>query len=158
MLGIRPLVFVGEASYCPYMLHFNLWNMIHDSHLLNRSGLAQYDPWISNVLLIALALVAHHFLEKPARLDARLAMRLRMRNREFVTMLQSRFSDLVVDAFPVIRGVNVFEPVGVALDEGVGIFIPKGAMGVVRDVRDDAVAELIVLKLLARRSMLSQCW
>jgi peptidoglycan/LPS O-acetylase OafA/YrhL len=24
--GLRPLVFVGEASYCLYLLHFNLWN------------------------------------------------------------------------------------------------------------------------------------
>jgi peptidoglycan/LPS O-acetylase OafA/YrhL len=23
-------VFVGEASYCLYLLHFNLWNLIHD--------------------------------------------------------------------------------------------------------------------------------
>jgi len=67
VLGVRPLVFVGEASYCLYLLHFNLWNMIHDSHVLNRLGLARFDPWISYVLLIALALVALHFVEKPAQ-------------------------------------------------------------------------------------------
>ena len=44
-----------------------LWNMIHDSHVLNRLGLARFDPWISYVLLIALALVALHFVEKPAQ-------------------------------------------------------------------------------------------
>ena len=49
-LGIRPLVFVGEASYCLYLLHFNFWNLIHDTHVLNRLHLAQYDPWISYVL------------------------------------------------------------------------------------------------------------
>ena len=27
--GWAPLVFVGEASYCMYLLHFNLWNLIH---------------------------------------------------------------------------------------------------------------------------------
>jgi peptidoglycan/LPS O-acetylase OafA/YrhL len=67
LLGMRPLVFVGEASYCLYLLHFNLWNMIHDSHVLNRLGLAQFDPWISYVLLIAMAILALHFVEKPAQ-------------------------------------------------------------------------------------------
>ena len=39
-LGVRPLVFVGEASYCLYLLHFSLWNLIHGSHVLNALGLA----------------------------------------------------------------------------------------------------------------------
>jgi len=67
LLGLRPLVFVGEASYCLYLLHFNLWNMIHDSHVLDRLGLARFDPWISYVLLIAMAILALHFVEKPAQ-------------------------------------------------------------------------------------------
>jgi peptidoglycan/LPS O-acetylase OafA/YrhL len=67
LFGLPPLVFVGEASYCLYLLHFNLWNMIHDSHVLNRLGLARFDPWISYVLLIGMALVALHFIEKPAQ-------------------------------------------------------------------------------------------
>jgi len=66
-LGLRPLVFVGEASYCLYLLHFNLWNMIHDSHILDRTGLIRFDPWISYVFLILLALLALHFVEKPAQ-------------------------------------------------------------------------------------------
>lgn len=65
--GLPPLVFIGEASYCLYLLHFNLWNMIHDSHVLDRLGLARFDPWISYVLLIGLALLALHFVEKPAQ-------------------------------------------------------------------------------------------
>ncbi|HKN19815.1 MAG TPA: acyltransferase [Terracidiphilus sp.] len=66
-LGVRPLVFVGEASYCLYLLHFNLWNMIHDSHVLVVLGLSRFDPWLSYVLLIALSLVALYFIEKPAQ-------------------------------------------------------------------------------------------
>jgi peptidoglycan/LPS O-acetylase OafA/YrhL len=66
-LGVRPLVFVGEASYCLYLLHFNLWNLIHDSHVLDVLGLSRFDPWISYVLLVALAIVALHFIEKPAQ-------------------------------------------------------------------------------------------
>ena len=30
-------------------------------------GLAQYDPWISYVLLIGMALLALHLVEKPAQ-------------------------------------------------------------------------------------------
>jgi peptidoglycan/LPS O-acetylase OafA/YrhL len=67
VLGIKPLVFVGEASYCLYLLHFNLWNMIHDSHVLVATGLIRFDPWISYVLLIGLAILALHFVEKPAQ-------------------------------------------------------------------------------------------
>jgi peptidoglycan/LPS O-acetylase OafA/YrhL len=66
-LGVRPLVFVGEASYCLYLLHFNLWNLIHGSHVLDALGLIRFDPWISYVLLIALAVFALHFIEKPAQ-------------------------------------------------------------------------------------------
>jgi peptidoglycan/LPS O-acetylase OafA/YrhL len=66
-LGVRPLVFVGEASYCLYLLHFTLWNLIHDSHVLEALGLIRFDPWLSYVLLIALSLVALYFVEKPAQ-------------------------------------------------------------------------------------------
>jgi peptidoglycan/LPS O-acetylase OafA/YrhL len=66
-LGVRPLVFVGEASYCLYLLHFNLWNMIHGSHVLQALGLSRFDPWLSYLLLIALSLVALYFIEKPAQ-------------------------------------------------------------------------------------------
>jgi peptidoglycan/LPS O-acetylase OafA/YrhL len=70
-LGVPPLVFVGEASYCLYLLHFNLWNLIHDSHILNHLHLARFDPWISYVLLIGMALLALHFVEKPAQKQLR---------------------------------------------------------------------------------------
>lgn len=66
-LGVRPLVFIGEASYCLYLLHFNFWNLIHDTHVLNKVHLAQYDPWISYIILIVMALLALHFIEKPAQ-------------------------------------------------------------------------------------------
>jgi peptidoglycan/LPS O-acetylase OafA/YrhL len=65
--GLPPLVFIGEASYALYLLHFNLWNLIHDSHILNRLGLDRFDPWISYALLIGIALLALHLVEKPAQ-------------------------------------------------------------------------------------------
>jgi len=66
-LGVRPLVFIGEASYCLYLLHYNLWAILHNSHLLERTGLVRYDPWISYFFLIVMALMALHFIEKPAQ-------------------------------------------------------------------------------------------
>jgi peptidoglycan/LPS O-acetylase OafA/YrhL len=71
IIGARPFVFVGEASYCLYLLHFNMWNLIHDTHVLDHLGLARFDPWISYVLLILLALVALYFVEKPAQRQLR---------------------------------------------------------------------------------------
>lgn len=73
-LGVRPLVFVGEASYCLYLLHFNFWNLIHDTHVLNHLGLARFDPWISYAILIGMALLALHFIEKPAQRQLRRMM------------------------------------------------------------------------------------
>ena len=66
-LGIRPLVFVGEASYCLYLLHFNLWTLLHSSGILERTGLIRFDPWISYTVLVVLALMALYFVEKPAQ-------------------------------------------------------------------------------------------
>ena len=66
-LGIRPLVFIGEASYCLYLLHFSLWTLIHGSHVLDVLGLARFDPWISYVLLVGLSIFALYFIEKPAQ-------------------------------------------------------------------------------------------
>ena len=67
VFSLRPLVFVGEASYCLYLLHFNAWMLIHDWHLPERLGLSRLDPWISYAALIALAMAALHLVEKPAQ-------------------------------------------------------------------------------------------
>jgi peptidoglycan/LPS O-acetylase OafA/YrhL len=67
VLSVKPLVFVGEASYCLYLLHFNLWHIVHDSGVLQRLGVAQFDPWLSYALMIGMALLALHFIEKPAQ-------------------------------------------------------------------------------------------
>jgi peptidoglycan/LPS O-acetylase OafA/YrhL len=65
--SVRPLVVVGEASYCLYLLHFNLWNWIHDTHLPERLGVARFDPWLSYAVLLAVALAALYLVEKPAQ-------------------------------------------------------------------------------------------
>jgi peptidoglycan/LPS O-acetylase OafA/YrhL len=48
-----------------------MWNMVHKSHVLDRLGVAWMDPWISYVALIGLALLALHFIEKPAQRQLR---------------------------------------------------------------------------------------
>jgi len=69
--SFRPLVFLGEASYCLYVLHFNLWNWIHETHLPERLGVARFDPWISFAALLAVAVAAMLLVEKPAQRQLR---------------------------------------------------------------------------------------
>ncbi len=65
--GLLPFIAIGEASYCLYLLHFNLWTLLHDSHLLEKSGLIVFDPWISYLLLVIAALLTKRFIERPGR-------------------------------------------------------------------------------------------
>jgi peptidoglycan/LPS O-acetylase OafA/YrhL len=65
--GFFPFVAVGQASYCLYILHFNLWNLIHNSHVLDRTGLVRFDPWLSYALLVTAAVLAMKFIERPAQ-------------------------------------------------------------------------------------------
>jgi peptidoglycan/LPS O-acetylase OafA/YrhL len=45
--------------------------------VLDWLGLARFDPWISYVILIGLALLALHFVEKPAQRKLRDWMHVR---------------------------------------------------------------------------------
>jgi peptidoglycan/LPS O-acetylase OafA/YrhL len=65
--GFLPFVAIGRASYCLYILHFNLWNLIHDSHVLDRLHLAQFDPWLSYLLLVSGAILTMIFIERPCQ-------------------------------------------------------------------------------------------
>lgn len=67
VFGLLPFLAIGDASYCLYLLHFNLWNMLHHSHVLEKLGLAAFDPWLSYLLLIAAALLTKRLIELPAR-------------------------------------------------------------------------------------------
>lgn len=60
-------VAIGEASYCLYILHFNLWRWIHVSGLLVYLHLTRFDPWISYVMLEIAALLAYRWVEQPGR-------------------------------------------------------------------------------------------
>jgi peptidoglycan/LPS O-acetylase OafA/YrhL len=65
--GLLPFIAIGEASYCLYLLHFNLWTLLHDSHFLEKSGLIVFDPWISYLLLVIAALLTKRLIERPGR-------------------------------------------------------------------------------------------
>jgi peptidoglycan/LPS O-acetylase OafA/YrhL len=65
--GLWLFVFIGESSYCLYLMHFNLWNYLHQSGLLPALHLDRFDPWISYAILVCLGLLALHLVEKPAQ-------------------------------------------------------------------------------------------
>jgi peptidoglycan/LPS O-acetylase OafA/YrhL len=63
----RPLLLIGESSYCLYLLHFNVFQLLHTYHVPQRLHLAALEPWLSYAILILLALAVFHFVEVPAR-------------------------------------------------------------------------------------------
>jgi peptidoglycan/LPS O-acetylase OafA/YrhL len=67
VLSFPLFVAIGEASYCLYILHFNLWRWIHVSGLLVRLHLVQFDPWVSYFMLEITAFAAYRLIERPSR-------------------------------------------------------------------------------------------
>ncbi|HEY0795534.1 MAG TPA: acyltransferase [Acidisarcina sp.] len=65
--GLAPFVRVGEASYCLYLLHFNLWDLIHRFGWMDRTHLIRLDPWISYLMLVAGALLTMQWIERPGQ-------------------------------------------------------------------------------------------
>jgi len=63
----QPLMLLGQASYCLFLLHFNFINMIRIYRLPERLHVAAMDPWISYAATILLAFAALHLVEEPAR-------------------------------------------------------------------------------------------
>ncbi len=67
IFGWFPFAVAGQASYCLYILHFNLWILIHRWQLWQHLGLAQFDPWISYATLVLVAVLVMFFFEKPVQ-------------------------------------------------------------------------------------------
>jgi peptidoglycan/LPS O-acetylase OafA/YrhL len=63
----RPLLLIGETTFCLYMLHFNAINLMRSWNIWEHLHLAMLDPWISYVAALLLAAAAHHLVEGPAR-------------------------------------------------------------------------------------------
>jgi peptidoglycan/LPS O-acetylase OafA/YrhL len=62
-----PLLLVGESSYCLYLLHFNVFVLIHNYRLPERLHVAAFDPWISYIVLVGLSILIYRFFENPVR-------------------------------------------------------------------------------------------
>jgi peptidoglycan/LPS O-acetylase OafA/YrhL len=67
LFSIRPLVAVGASTYCLYLLHFNVFLLIHLHHLPERLHVARYDPWISYAFIVLLALAVRQWVEHPCQ-------------------------------------------------------------------------------------------
>jgi peptidoglycan/LPS O-acetylase OafA/YrhL len=63
----EPLVAVGASTYALYLLHFNVYLLLHQYHVWDTLHLAQFDPWISYVFVILLALAVRKLVEHPAQ-------------------------------------------------------------------------------------------
>ena len=63
----KPIVLLGEASFCLYLLHFNTMNLIRTYQVPQRLGIGVLDPWISYLAVLAVAFAATYGLEQPAR-------------------------------------------------------------------------------------------
>ncbi|HVG27839.1 MAG TPA: acyltransferase, partial [Acidobacteriaceae bacterium] len=67
IFSIRPLVVVGTSTYCLYLLHFNVFELIHDHHVPERMHVARWDPWISYVFVVVLAMAVRRWVEHPCQ-------------------------------------------------------------------------------------------
>ena len=63
----RPLVILGETTYCLYLLHFDAYNLIHKYSLPQRLHVEQFDPWVSYAAIMLLAVGAYFLIEVPGR-------------------------------------------------------------------------------------------
>ena len=62
-----PIRKVGETTFSLYLVHFNAWLLIHYYHVPEHLHLAWADPWISYLVIIALAFAVLRIYEGPAR-------------------------------------------------------------------------------------------
>lgn len=65
--GWGPMGVFGRASFCLYLLHFNLWNILHDHHVPEYLHLVAWDPWISYAIILLAAYLAYRYVERPVQ-------------------------------------------------------------------------------------------
>jgi peptidoglycan/LPS O-acetylase OafA/YrhL len=63
----RPIVLLGQTTFCLYLLHFNTINLIRMYHLPQRLGLGALDPWITYAAALGVAFAATFWFEQPVR-------------------------------------------------------------------------------------------
>lgn len=67
IFSIRPLVAVGTSTYALYLLHFNVFTLLQWNHVTERLHLQAWDPWISYVFVILLAMGVRRWVEHPCQ-------------------------------------------------------------------------------------------
>jgi peptidoglycan/LPS O-acetylase OafA/YrhL len=67
IFSFRPLVAVGASTYCLYLLHFNVFMLLHNYNVPEKLHVKQFDPWISYVFIILLALTVRALVEHPCQ-------------------------------------------------------------------------------------------
>ena len=68
VFSIRPLVAIGTSTYCLYLLHFNVFILLHLNHVPERLHVERFDPWISYVFVVLLAMSVRRWVEHPAQI------------------------------------------------------------------------------------------
>jgi peptidoglycan/LPS O-acetylase OafA/YrhL len=63
----RPLVVVGASTYCLYLLHFNVFLLLHNYHVPELLHVQRLDPWISYVFIVLLAVAVQRWVEHPCQ-------------------------------------------------------------------------------------------
>ncbi len=63
----RPLVAVGTSTYCLYLLHFNVFVLLHLHHVPERLHVQWLDPWISYAFIVLLAMAVRRWVEHPCQ-------------------------------------------------------------------------------------------
>ena len=63
----KPLVAIGASTYALYLLHFNVFILLQKNQVWERIGLGRFDPWISYVFVVLLALAVRTWVEHPAQ-------------------------------------------------------------------------------------------
>jgi peptidoglycan/LPS O-acetylase OafA/YrhL len=68
VFSIPPLVVIGSSTYCLYLLHFNVFVLLHLNHVPEKLHVARFDPWISYVFVVGLAIAVRKLVEHPAQI------------------------------------------------------------------------------------------
>jgi peptidoglycan/LPS O-acetylase OafA/YrhL len=67
VFSIRPLVAIGTSTYALYLLHFNLFQLLQWHHVAERLHLTAFDPWISYVFVVLVAMAVRRWVEHPCQ-------------------------------------------------------------------------------------------
>ena len=67
LFSLRPLVAVGTSTYALYLLHFNVFQLLQWHHVTERLHLAAWDPWVSYVFVVLLAMAVRRWVEHPCQ-------------------------------------------------------------------------------------------